>query len=245
MSNVAGGSNPPQHVFIGVPCYDWKVHVQFMASMLDTFAACLKAGIAVTVRTLSGNCHVDDAQNELVAEFLKTDCTDMVIIGSDQGWRAGDFVRMCQYDRDIVAGAVCKKQKDEAYTILLDQPEIRTDREGLVEAYTVGSGFLRMRRNVLETLAEKAVKHDNGVPLIFERIVRGGRRWSGDNVVCLKARDAGFKIWVDPDMDFEHVGQKVWTGNLKDYWVRVNKEAVRIVDHDRTKKVPPEITVGA
>jgi hypothetical protein len=217
---VEGGSNPPQHVFIGVPCYDWKVHVQFMASMLDTFAACLQAGISITVRTLSGNCHVDDAQNELIAEFLKTDCTDMVIIGSDQGWKAKDFVRLCQHDRDIVAGAVCKKQKDEAYTILLDADEIWADDAGLVEAFTIGSGFLRMRRSVVDVLASKAIKHDDGVPVVFERIVREGKRWSGDNVLCLKARELGYRIWVDPDMDFEHVGQKVWTGNLHRFWLK-------------------------
>jgi hypothetical protein len=224
-----GGVIPAPHVFLGVPTYDGKVHVQFLRAVLETQLACLAAGIDLSIKTLSGNCHVDDAQNALIAEFLRTDCTDLFIIGSDQGWRAADFVRLCQHDRDIVAGAVIKKQEPETYTLLLDKDEIWSDREGLVEAHTIGSGFLRVRRRVLETLARESRSHC--IPgrepeyVIFERWTKDGRRWSGDNVFCLKAKAAGFKIYIDPDVWSEHVGSKVWTGNVLEYWKREQEKA--------------------
>ena len=217
-----------RRVMLGVPAYDFRVHEVFMTTALMTQAACLANGIVLDVRAHCGNCHVDDAQNELLAIFLESDCDDLVIVGSDQGWKADDFLRLLKPERDIVAGAVIKKQPEEAYTILLDTDEIWADREGLVEAYCIGSGFLRLSRKVVQTLAQKSRVYENNAGqkrfLVFERWVKDGRRWSGDNVVCLKARAEGFKIWVDPEIYSVHVGTNVWTGRVGDYWRSLMKK---------------------
>lgn len=225
MSESVRGASAPRHVMFAVACYDWKVHVHFMDSMLATQIECIAAGIRPTITANLGLCHVDSAYNSLIADFLESDCTDLVTLGSDQGWRAKDMVTLLGYDRDIVAGAYPKKQNDEAYTVLLDTKEIHADADGLVEAYTVGTGFLRLKRHVVETLAANAPKYmEQGreVPWILERKIINGEIWSGDNVLCLKAKEAGFKIYVDPEMHFEHVGNQIWKGCLGDYWRRVN-----------------------
>lgn len=223
---AAAGAPAPvavQRVFVGVPCYDWKVHTAFLRSMLDTQIACLGAGIVLQVYTHDGNCDVDSAQNECLAAFLKSDCSDFVMIGSDEGWRAEDFVRLCKHDRDIVGGSPRKKtDKAEEYVVLLDTTEIWSEPDGLVRVYTIGSGFLRVRRHVIEALAEHSAvylnPHDEIVARIFRREIMQGRLWSGDNVFCIEAKKLGFDAFVDPEMHFEHIGQKNWRGCLGDWW---------------------------
>jgi hypothetical protein len=224
---IAAGGNL-RRVMLGVPAYDFRVHEVFMTSALMTQVLLLANNIVLDVRAHCGNCHVDDAQNELLAIFLESDCDDLVIVGSDQGWKAEDFLKLLMYDRDIVAGAVIKKQKDEAYTVLISEPEIWADKDGLVEAHTIGSGFLRLTRKVVETLAKKSRVYENNAGqkrfLVFERWIKDGRRWSGDNVVCLKAKAEGFKIYIDPELWSVHVGTNVWTGRVGDYWRSLMKQ---------------------
>jgi acetone carboxylase gamma subunit len=41
---------------------------------------------------LSGNCHVDDARNSVVREFLASDCTELVFIDADVSWEPETLV---------------------------------------------------------------------------------------------------------------------------------------------------------
>lgn len=184
------------------------------------------AGFNVTLCTEAGNCHVDDARNSLVREFLKTDCTDLVFIDADVGFRCQDLLRLVSVDRDVIAGVYPKKEDAESFPVLPIPGEIWADEDGLVEVEGVPTGFLRIRRHVLETLSEAAEgfigQAGDPVPykVIFERVVSGGQRRSGDYAFCWKWRQLGGKIHVDPEMRFSHTGSKSWIGCLGDHWKR-------------------------
>lgn len=220
----AAGVNSPRRVMLAVAAYDGRVHVEFMNSVIGSIVAAAEdAGWIVTLAVRSNDCHVDTAYNHLLKQFLDSECECIVTVGSDQGWRPQDFVKLLRHDRDIVGGAPPKKEREgEAYPVLIQSETIRADSAGLVECHTLGTGFLKLSRKAVETLAKGALIFDGGVPQILERQIIGGKLWSGDNVLCLKARAAGFRVWLDPEMHFEHVGSKVWTGCIGDYWRRTN-----------------------
>lgn len=184
------------------------------------------AGFNVTLSVEAGNCHVDDARNSQVREFLKTDATDMVFIDADVGFRPEDLLRLVSVDRDVVAGVYPKKEDEEDFPVRTLPGEIWADADGLIEVEGVPTGFLRMRRHVLETLRDKAVSFigqaGDPVPyhVIFERIIAGNRRMSGDYAFCWKWRQAGGLIHVDPEMQFTHTGNKTWAGTLGTFWKR-------------------------
>lgn len=184
------------------------------------------AGFNVTLCNEAGNCHVDDGRNSLVRQFLLSDCTDLVFIDADVGFRSEDLLKLVSVDRDIVAGVYPKKQSPEDFPVLTLGGELWADKDGLVEVEGVPTGFLRIRRCVLETLAEQAVSfigqagESDPYHVIFERIVSGGRRRSGDYAFCYKAREAGYRIYVDPEMEFSHTGTNTWSGSLGAYWKR-------------------------
>jgi predicted O-methyltransferase YrrM len=226
VTTVRGRACSGPHIFIAIP-----THSDICASTFTSFFEAAQmldaAGFNMTLCVESGNCHVDDARNSLVREFLKTDATDMVFIDADVGFRPEDLHRLVSVDRDIVAGVYPKKETPEDFPVYtLGGVELRADADGLVEVEAVPTGFLRIRRTVLQALSDQAQGFigQAGDPLpykvVFERMIDGGRRWSGDYGFCRKAKKAGYRIYVDPEMQFTHTGTHVWAGSLGSFWKR-------------------------
>ena len=211
-------------MFLAVAAYD-GLGAGFGYALFHYGQALQAAGIATELAIYSGNCHVDDSRNRLVRDFLLSDCTDLIFLDADVGSQGKSIVALAQYDRDVVAGIYPKKHGDDSYPVRMIPGEIWSDRDGLIEAEGVPTGFLRIRRNVLERLAAEAVQYNarndagSAIPLIFERAVIDGVRWGGDYMFCRKWRDIGGKIYIDPSLRFEHSGEHTWTGNVG-AWLR-------------------------
>lgn len=222
--HARGRGTAPSRIFIAVPSYTGGVGAPFLVALFESVQALGEAGFVADFAIEAGNCHVDDARNSLVTTFLGTDCTDLVFIDADVGWRASDLVKLVQYDRDVVAGVYPKKQAEADFPVRTLPGERWSDAAGLVEVEAVPTGFLRLRRCVLERLASAAHKFIGSdgreYPLIFERTLEAGHRWSGDYAFCRKWRATGGKIHVDPEMFFVHEGAKEWEGCLGDFWRR-------------------------
>jgi hypothetical protein len=208
-----------QKVFIAVAAYDGNC-AGFTFALFHTGVALTEAGIGHELAIYSGNCHVDDSRNRLVRDFLNSDCTDLVFLDTDLNWYARNFVELLGYDRDVVAGVYPKKHGDDTYPVMLLPGEIWADRDGLIEVAGVPTGFLRIRRNVLERMAAVAEKFNvhgeasMAIPCVFERQVHGGQRWGGDYMFCKKWREMGGKLYVAPKMRFEHSGEHTWAGSV-------------------------------
>jgi hypothetical protein len=150
----------------------------------------------------------------------------LIFIDADMGWQANDLVRLASYDRDVVGASYPLKQGLEDYPCRFLGGELWTDEEGLMEVQWLPTGFLKIQRHVLEGLAERSRKFvlrgsDDREPIaeIFNRDVVAGGRISGDYNFC---RKWGGKVFVDPEMKMEHVGDKTWNGSLGSYLRRKN-----------------------
>lgn len=224
VTTVRGRVRPGPHIFIAIPCVSGDIPVPLFSSFFEGAQMLDAMGYNITLCTETGNCHVDDVRNSLVREFLKTDATDLVFIDDDVGFPPENLLAIVSPDRDIVAGVYPKKEFPASFPVLPIPGEIWADADGLVEVEGVPTGFLRIRRNVLETLRDKAVSFigQNGEDLpyhiIFERMVANNKRMSGDYAFCHKARAAGFKVHAAPELHFTHSGMHTWSGTLGDYW---------------------------
>ena len=142
------------------------------------------AGIQSAYYLLQGNCHVDDARNAVVRDFLESDCTDLVFIDADVSWEPGTLVDLCRFDRDIVGGVYpYRRESDEETMPVRHLPTISVEPDGLIEVEGLPTGFMRIRRHLIETMAATA-KHfikDAGTPhpVLFERDYFGGGRRGG------------------------------------------------------------------
>ena len=96
----------------------------------------------------------------------------------------------------------------------------------------VGTGFMLVRRNVVERLAEKAERYlgQDGVGQVanvFEFTLRDGKFVGEDYSFCDKARAEGFKVWIDVDISLPHVGTEEFTNDFKQEVVVPLLEEVR------------------
>lgn len=227
MARVLYERKPPcvgQKLFLAVQSYE-GIGAGCAYTLFQFGQALKEAGIEVELSIYTGNCHVDDGRNRLVRDFLISDCTDMVFMDADVGCPPSNLIVLLGYDVDVVAGIYPKKGGDDQYPVKMLPGEIWSDSQGLIEVQGVPTGFLRMRRRVLEMLAANAIHYNakndatTAMPLIFERQVHDGTRWGGDYVFCRKWREIGGKIHIAPEMRFEHSGMQTWSGRVG-AWLR-------------------------
>ena len=157
--------------------------------------------------------------------FLESDCTDLVFLDADVAWPENHLVELCQFDRDVVAGLYPLKSRQERFPVRLLPGDLQAEADGCLEVESVPTGFLRIRRSVLERLAEQAPKYlrpddpRGPVPLIFERTLEDQTRWGGDYTFCRKWRAMGGKIYIAPEMVLDHYGEMLFSGSAAG-WLR-------------------------
>jgi hypothetical protein len=106
VSNHFYEEGPPaegRKVLLAIPTYE-KPDTSLAFALSRSREALTSAGIQSALIILEGNCHVDDARNSLVRDFLESDCTDLVFLDADVTWEPKGLVALCERDEDIVGG---------------------------------------------------------------------------------------------------------------------------------------------
>lgn len=177
------------------------------------------AGIQSAYYLLQGNCHVDDARNAVVRDFLDSDCTELVFLDADVSWEPEVLIALCRINRDLVGGVYPYRRESEEETMPVRHlPQIAVDEDGLIEVEGLPTGFMRIKRHVIETMAATA-KHflkDHGKPhpVLFERDYFGGGRRGGDIRFCMVWREMGGKVFAAPELRLGHCGSMVLKDSL-------------------------------
>lgn len=167
---------------------------------------------------LQGNCHVDDARNTVVADFLASDCTDLVFLDADVSWEPEQLVELCRRKEDVIGGVYPFRRETSKYEMPVRHIRGNLEpKDGILEVDGLPTGFLKIRRNVLQGMAresESYVKNGKTIPIIFERDVFEGGRRGGDIGFCMKWREMGGKVWALVDLRLGHTGKHVVRDSL-------------------------------
>src|SRR5689334_13146254 len=97
-----------RRVMICTPVYR-ETSWQYTRSLVDTCIAFERLGVGHRAQFVIGNSNLPRARNELVAEFLATDCTDLLFVDSDMGWRPNDALRLLASEREVIGGVGRKR----------------------------------------------------------------------------------------------------------------------------------------
>ncbi len=207
---------PAQSIFIATTAYE-LIKPIYAFSLVETVAELCHRGIPFQFVIMEGNCHVDDARNSVVKEFLATQCTDLIFIDSDVGWAPRMFLQLITHKtEDIVAGAYPLKsfpQKFPVGRILKAHPD------GLLEVSYAPTGFMRIPRGVFEKLIPTTTRRGKEEPIyrFFERRYSETTYDGGDVTFCRKWIARGGKVIVDPRLTLTHSGEYRWTGNFLNF----------------------------
>lgn len=222
MSNLyfdAGPARSGQKVLLATTAYD-SPDASYTFSIARSREALSAAGIQSAYLLLQGNCHVDDARNTVIRDFLETDCTEMVFLDADVSWEPEHLVSLCSHDRDIVGGVYPYRRDGQGEKMpVRNLPGVFIpDESGLLEVEGLPTGFLRIKRHVIEKMTEscQTFTKDNGkpIPLLFERDIYNGGRRGGDIGFCMKWRDMGGKLYAAANLRLGHCGKHVLRDSL-------------------------------
>lgn len=176
---------------------------------------------------LQGNCHVDDARNAVVRDFLESDCTDLLFLDADVDWEPKELVQLCRHDLDIVGGVYPYRREggEEMPVRLKDgaKPE-----DGLLEVEGLPTGFMKIKRHVLEKMAELAPKYfdkTHETAMVFDRPDPGPdkTRWGGDIAFCNRFRSMGGRIYADQELRLGHTATIVVRDSLGAHLRRITQ----------------------
>jgi hypothetical protein len=205
-------------IMIGLPAYDHKVGVKMAISLARLAQDVLEHGITIQISSICGCSVVSRARNLIAHEFLKSNCDHLLFIDSDICFEPDSVLRLLAWnqDRGVVAGAYESRKPGKIFILTLDHDKdenIIMDEMGLVKARRVATGFMMIRRDVLETLAKNHPEweHPDNIAEsklfgFFDFALTPEGYIGEDFLFCKRVIDAGFDVWIDPTIKLSHMG---------------------------------------
>ena len=194
------------YIAVCTPARD-MVHANFAYCLVNMVAYhTINTTDAVSLKISQGTL-IQNQRADLSLEAMGEGCTHILFIDSDMTFPQDMIQRLLKHDLDIVATNCARRRMPTGPTaqIYKDNGErelvyTMPESTGLQEVGSVGMGVMLIKANVFAKLAEPW----------FETPWRHDKRgYIGEDVFfCKKAREAGFKIWIDHDVSKEigHIG---------------------------------------
>lgn len=202
-----------ESILFATPCYAGQLTEPFFHSAMRTVQTLEQLGVEYDWLTEKNESLVHRARMEMTATFLKTNHSHLFWIDSDIEFSPDDVARLWNLNADIACGCYAMKKRDKQWFAAWKDGKLVKDLdqfEGPIDVDYAGTGFLLIRRDVIETLANAVPKWEgaNGqVPALFMTPIHNGCLESEDYHFCRIAREAGYKIMMDPAVRLGHYGQ--------------------------------------
>jgi len=213
-------------IFVAIPAYDGKLHIETVRSLLNEQAAAQSLGVELHVAFLPGCSLITHARNQLAQDFLDSKADRLVFIDADVAWEVGSLLKLASYPVDVVGGCYRLKQAEENYPVVFKgSGMVETNEHELLEVTSLPGGFLAISRNALVRLRkanpDRAYSHyGRDYHGWFHAPIGNGFMLGEDSAFCMDWTSLGEKLWVDAEMELTHVGgTNRYTGRMGD-WLR-------------------------
>lgn len=214
-------------VMVGTPMYGGVCFDAFNAGVWDLQHECQKIGITVAMATIRNESLIHRARNRILADFMASPCSHLIMIDADIGFEARDVLRLVAHNRPFIGGVYAKKDRaryNPAF-VPLPGPMFQREDDGLVEVMCLPGGFMMLKRETVAQLlgahaddwywdgsdgTQKRRMHDL-TACILDKETR--TLWSEDYSLCLRWRALGGQIWMDPYIQLTHNGTTTFDGD--------------------------------
>lgn len=127
-------------------------------------------------------------------------------IDSDIGWEITDFIKILKSEKEIISGLYFDQTMTPMFSVSSEDPTKEIDRilrsEKEQEIYAAGFGFIAMKHGVFEKIKRPWFE------CVFETVKSEEEEFfvplGEDFSWCKKARESGFKIYLDPTVSLSH-----------------------------------------
>lgn len=192
-------------VLVATPCHTGQVCLNYMESVLWL-------AHRVEFYWVNGESLITRARNDCVAHFLRGSWSDLFFVDSDIGFKRKDFDRIVASKYDVVAGAYAKKGDDAG--MVPDRTAIGApDEDGFAIAREVPTGFMRIKRKVLEEMRAKGTR-----PWQFFDVMatKEDDYLSEDYAFCRRWQALGGIVHLDTKASLTHQGNKLYRSKYDD-----------------------------
>lgn len=251
-------------VMLATPSLQRQPCLEYMMSVMRTTNLLAQFGHQVDTSFVGGDAFVGKARNGLVQTFINSWATEypadvLVFIDDDQAWDEQSFLRVIQAPHDFIGVCIPKKMDGDPQTfnnVALDTDEVGNCYvdNGFLRATQIGSGFIAMKRACIEKMMvvypQRYAPGDGGVHELHYNLFESkiiwdekdpmitGQFWGEDLIFCKKWCALGGKIWIDPNVQVEHIGRKSWSGNFMQFLQK--HAAVQVTDNTPAPAAIPE-----
>lgn len=209
-------------IFVAIAAMNGRITAHTALSLLAEQAVGASAGIDFHVSVQPGG-GLHFARSNLANDFLASDADRLVFVDDDVSWPPGELIKVAMHRVDLCGGCYRFKKDEEDYPVQwLPKPELWADPEtGLLEVYSLPTGFLSVSRNVFEKMKEahpeRAFNHQSHKFHGFFCMPYGG----GEDVqFCMDWITLGGQVWLDPELSLtHHDGNRTFPGHIGN-WLR-------------------------
>ena len=241
-----------KHIFIATPMYGGQCYGFYVQSIMQLQKMAHNQGIDVTFSFMFNESLITRARNAMAHNFLKMKAaTHLLFIDSDIKFFPEHIFPMIEADKEIICGIYPKKEVNwESVKKAMDsgvpQEHLKhytgafvvnlVDYSGSVtvpinqpvEIWNGGTGFMLIKREVFEKLADKVPSYTNNVVDLAKNLTDDQIKeyfttsieedtnilLSEDYHFCKLARQHGIKVWAAPWVQLSHIGTYAFEGHL-------------------------------
>ena len=234
-------------LFIAIPSYKF-INIEAVHCMFNLLSD-VEDGRTLALH--GGEGFVGRSRNHICSKFLESDFDELLQLDSDIIYTPENVNRIASLDVPIVAAFYAKKAPGMPVWVANRTSEggslgANADQRGLVKVETIGTGFMKVQREVLEKMRDDGLAARyivDGTDIVeyefFPFRVVNGRLRSEDWSFCDNAHKAGFDVYGDTKNAVLHMGTAIYP-TLEARIVEALLKAVQKLQL-RGEKVPQEI----
>jgi len=223
-------------LFIATPAFGHQVTTNYANSLLK-FVSTPHPRLAVSsaIHMQSGMALVTQARNNCVSYFLNSECTHFLFIDADIGFEPEAIYRLIEKDVPLCLTPYPVKGYGKDYQLQFivhfpDKDNVRIQKDGFTEITAGPTGFMMIKREVFEKLAEKYPERktvnkqlvgnkvetmEKGWYTFFETAQDPENGYLGEDIsFCRLWTNIGGKIYADTQTPLTHFGSHAFHGSL-------------------------------
>jgi hypothetical protein len=240
------------HIFVATPMYGGMCAGYYTQSIISLVNVFRQVDFDSSFSFMFNESLITRARNALANNFLKSPATHLMFIDADIKFNPAEIPLMVHADKEIICGIYPKKEINwktvrSAIDAGVEDDKLPTHTGSFVvnlvgyegevtvpinqpcEIWNGGTGFMLIKREVFEKLADKVPTYNNDVRDLsgnvrpeseikeyFATSIEPGtnRLLSEDYHFCKIARDNGIKVWAAPWVQLGHLGTYLFDGKL-------------------------------
>jgi hypothetical protein len=225
-------------LMIATPMYGGQCTAHFAYYNIELAKLAVQYNLTIRHEFITTESLITRGRNGLANIFLDSGFTHMLFIDADISFDPKDVFKMLSHNKLIVCGGYpikgidwnsietavknnvpADKLQQYASPLVYNKLPGQLSRNGLIEVSEAGTGFMMIKREVYERLADKVPSYisnqygaNAGVSIkeFFSTSINNGVLLSEDYHFCKLWRKYGGKIFVDTTVKLHHIGPYVF-----------------------------------